>query len=327
LVVMVMVALTQLNGVLFNPYQDHPFRDGGLLTWPIALTVFYTVLFQVDKQQLYGSYRGIIHSVAAILLVALITWEGMNQLLHFVPTESGWAKLWLAIPATATLWLIVKSQFWPIVSNRSSYQQQAGTALAIYLILWEFLAVIARGNSEPLPWIPLLNPLDITLAIVLLTLYKWWQSISHEEIMANISQFKPNKSMFAISIAGLTFMWLNFTLFRIATHWFDVPYTAQGLYHSGLVQTSVSVLWALSGVMLTIFASKKKMRTVWIAGGILLGLVVLKLFTVDLSTLSNLSRIISFLVVGLLLTSIGYFAPLPSYEDESDNNKRGISDD
>ena len=47
------------------------------------------------------------------------------------------------------------------------------------------------------------------------------------------------------------------------------------------------------------------------SGAVLLGLVVLKLFVIDLSTLDNLSRIISFLVVGILLTSIGYFAPLP----------------
>ena len=314
LVVMVIVALTQLNGMLFNPYLDHLFSNGGWLAWPLAFAVLYANFYQLDKQDLFGRTRGILHSIAVIGFVAAVTWEGMYQLLQFVPTESGWAKLWLAIPATATLWLIVKAKFWPIASNRNAYQQQAGSVLAAYLIFWGFLAVVARGNSAPLPWIPLLNPLDITLAIVLLSLYKWWQSISHADIMENISQFKPNKSVFAISIAGLTFLWLNFTLFRIATHWFDIPYTAEGLYHSSLVQTSVSVLWAISGVLLTIFASKKKMRTVWIAGGILLGVVVLKLFTIDLSTLGNLSRIVSFLVVGLLLTSIGYFAPLPESE-------------
>ena len=69
------------------------------------------------------------------------------------------------------------------------------------------------------------------------------------------------------------------------------------------------------------------MRTVWIAGGGLLGLVTLKLFTVDLSTLSNLSRIISFLVVGLLLTSIGYFAPLPDSKEEEVSNKQEVNHD
>jgi len=41
------------------------------------------------------------------------------------------------------------------------------------------------------------------------------------------------------------------------------------------------------------------------------------LFVIDLSTLGSLARIISFLVVGILLTSIGYFAPLPDKTDET----------
>ncbi len=314
---MIISALIQSDAVLgLNITYDHPFRYGGWLAWPLAFSVLYAVIFQLDKHPLTASLRPIIHTLSALLLVIIITWQGAHQLLFYIAQETGWAKLWFAIPATLALWFIVKSNNWPVENNRNSYLQQTGTVLAIYLILWGLFAVTAYGSSDPLPWIPLLNPLDITLAIVLLTLYKWWQSLSHKELMANISQFQPNKSMFAIGIAGLTFLWLNFTLFRVASHWFDVPYNAHDLYHSNLVQTAVSVLWALSGVLLTIYASRQKMRTVWIAGGILLGVVVVKLFTVDLSSLSSLARIVSFLVVGVLLTSIGYFAPLPDGEEE-----------
>jgi uncharacterized membrane protein len=42
-----------------------------------------------------------------------------------------------------------------------------------------------------------------------------------------------------------------------------------------------------------------------------LGLVVLKLFVIDLSGTGSIGRIISFLVVGLLMLVIGFFAPLP----------------
>lgn len=315
---MLMSALMQsdlLSG--FNIQYDHPFSDGGWLAWPLAFIALYTIIFQLDKHQFATSLRPLIHTLSALLLVIIITWQGAYQLLFYIAQETGWATLWFAIPATLALWFIVKSNHWPVEHNRNSYLQQTGSALAIYLILWGLFAVTARGSSDPLPWMPLLNPLDITLAIVLITLYQWWQSLSHKELMINISQFEPNKSMFAIGIAGLTFLWLNFTLFRIASHGFDVPYNVEGLYYSNLVQTAVSVLWALSGVILTIYASRQKMRTVWIAGGILLGVVVVKLFTVDLSSLSSLARIVSFLVVGVLLTSIGYFAPLPNTEDES----------
>jgi uncharacterized membrane protein len=313
---MLISAFIQSDAVLgLNILYERPFRNGGWLAWPLAFIVLYAVIFQLDKHKLVTSLRPFIHTLSALLLVVIITWQGAYHLLHYIAQETGWAKLWFAIPATLALWFIVKSTRWPIANNRSSYLQQTATILAAYLILWGLFAVTARGSSDPLPWMPLLNPLEITLAIVLLTLYKWWQSLDHKELAENISQFTPNKSVFAIGIAGLTFLWLNFTLFRIASHWFEVPYTAHALYHSNLVQTAVSVLWALSGVILTIYASRQKMRTVWIAGGILLGVVVVKLFTVDLSSLSSLARIVSFLVVGVLLTSIGYFAPLPDREE------------
>jgi len=255
--------------------------------------------------------RPLIHTLSALLLVTMVTWQGAHQLLFYIAQETSWAKLWFAIPATIALWSIVKSIRWPVENNRASYLQQTGAALAIYLILWGLFAVTSRGSSDPLLWMPLLNPLDITLMIVLFTLSAWWQSLGNKALIANISQFKPNKSLFAIGIAGLTFLWLNFTLFRIASHWFGVAYNFDALYNSNLVQTAVSLLWALSGVIVTLYASHQKMRSAWIAGGILLGVVVVKLFIIDLSALNSLARIISFLVVGMLLTSIGYFAPLP----------------
>ena len=316
---MIISALIQSDAAFgLNITYDHPFRDGGWLVWPLAFVALYLVIFQFDQHKISPSLRPLIHTLSALLLVIIVTWQGAHQLLFYIAQETSWAKLWFAIPATIALWYSVKSTRWPVENNRHRYRQQTGSVLAIYLILWGLFAVTSRGSSDPLLWLPLLNPLDITLGIVLFTLSAWWQSLGNNALIANISQFKPNKSLFAIGIAGLIFLWLNFTLFRIASHWFDVPYNAQDLYHSNLVQTAVSVLWALSGVLLTIYASRQKMRTVWIAGGVLLGMVVVKLFTVDLSSLSSLARIVSFLVVGVLLTSIGYFAPLPDQGEEEE---------
>jgi len=43
----------------------------------------------------------------------------------------------------------------------------------------------------------------------------------------------------------------------------------------------------------------------------LLGVVIAKLFLVDLSHIGTIERIISFVGVGLLMLIIGYFSPLP----------------
>jgi len=43
----------------------------------------------------------------------------------------------------------------------------------------------------------------------------------------------------------------------------------------------------------------------------LMGLVVAKLFVVDLSGIGTLERIVSFVGVGLLMLLIGYLSPVP----------------
>jgi uncharacterized membrane protein len=54
----------------------------------------------------------------------------------------------------------------------------------------------------------------------------------------------------------------------------------------------------------------------WIVGAALLGVVVAKLFLVELADRGSLSRIVSFLVVGGLMLAVGYFAPMPPRRDE-----------
>ena len=52
-------------------------------------------------------------------------------------------------------------------------------------------------------------------------------------------------------------------------------------------------------------------------GAALLGVVVLKLFFVELADSGGLYRIVSFIVVGLLLLMVGYFAPVPPSRKET----------
>lgn len=68
--------------------------------------------------------------------------------------------------------------------------------------------------------------------------------------------------------------------------------------------------------MITIIGAKiRHQRELWLIGAGLLGIVVLKLFVVELSSSGTIERIISFIVVGVLMLLIGYFAPLPPKEE------------
>ena len=73
---------------------------------------------------------------------------------------------------------------------------------------------------------------------------------------------------------------------------------------------------AALALALTVGGAKKEQRTIWLTGAALLALVVLKIFTVDLAGTGTIGRIVSFLVVGLLMLVIGFFAPLPPKKTE-----------
>jgi uncharacterized membrane protein len=59
-------------------------------------------------------------------------------------------------------------------------------------------------------------------------------------------------------------------------------------------------------------------RKLWVAGAALLGVVVGKLFLVDLANTGTVARIVSFLGVGVILLLIGYVAPVPPGVKESE---------
>jgi uncharacterized membrane protein len=80
---------------------------------------------------------------------------------------------------------------------------------------------------------------------------------------------------------------------------------------SQLVQASFSILWMLLALGAMVVATRRAIRVVWICGAALMGLVVAKLFVVDLSGIGTLERIVSFVGVGLLMLLIGYLSPVP----------------
>jgi len=104
---------------------------------------------------------------------------------------------------------------------------------------------------------------------------------------------------------------------RTCHHWAGVAWDADALYASRLTQAALSVAWSLIGVALMLAGHRRLRRVAWIVGAALLGVVVAKLFLVELADRGSLSRIVSFLVVGGLMLTVGYFAPMPPRRDEA----------
>jgi len=98
---------------------------------------------------------------------------------------------------------------------------------------------------------------------------------------------------------------------RVAHHNAGIPWDAHQLFASFLVQAGYSILWTLIAVALMVGSHRRALRSVWMLGGGLLGLTVLKLFVIDLSNRGGSEPIIVFIAVGVLMLVVGYFAPMP----------------
>jgi uncharacterized membrane protein len=83
------------------------------------------------------------------------------------------------------------------------------------------------------------------------------------------------------------------------------------MLRSMLVQAALSIFWTVLALCTMVVATRLKLRALWIAGAALMGVVVIKLFLVELSNVGGIERIVSFIGVGVLMLLIGYLSPVP----------------
>jgi uncharacterized membrane protein len=163
------------------------------------------------------------------------------------------------------------------------------------------------GRATPLPYIPILNPLELVLCAILLTSLRWWQCIADEQAIKLPRGFGHVPKL----VAALAFLVANGVLLRALHHYAAVEWDGDAMFRSETVQMALSLFWATLGLALTFLASRKARRALWMMGAALLGVVVAKLFMVDMANTATVARIVSFLGAGVLLLVVGYFSPLP----------------
>lgn len=181
----------------------------------------------------------------------------------------------------------------------------ASLPLIVVMWVWTFYANFTQDGGS---WarVPLFNPLDLVLAVVYALAASWF--VRARKLGWSFGKYRVE----LVSAAGATaFLWLNAILLRTLHHWAGVPYELGAMAASTLVQASVSVYWTLCALAITIWATRRGLRPLWFVGAALLALTVVKLFLFDLSHVSGIERIVSFIGIGVLLLLIGYFSPLP----------------
>ncbi|AWV08335.1 hypothetical protein C9I47_2659 [Lysobacter maris] len=301
--VTVAAALAAAVPLAFAQADAHaqPFAGLGLLAWVLyAGCGIYTLsgLRRVD-----GRARGFAHAGwVAAWTVALGL--GLLELAKRLGLGDGWWVALAAAPllavAAATLWRPGWIG-WPLATAFQAWRPALRNGLLLVLALAFVNALTWSGDAAPLPWIALLNPLDLFQAGALLVLANGLRS------MPQRSRLRAQHPML-LAVAG--FALISVITLRATHHWGGVDWRPSMLQTS-LVQTALTVVWSMLGVVGWVVGSRRGRRTLWLAGAVLMAVVLAKLVLVDRQHLGNLLGIASFIAYGLLCTAVGYFAPAP----------------
>jgi len=308
--VMVLAALWAAGTV------HHPLAQGGWIAWPLAFLGLYFILSQHD-QDVGAPLTNALHAISLWLLTALASWEFAWAIGQSAGSSGAWPIVaWGIVPAAVLALLPAAIAFirWPFQAHRAAYGVLAAAGFSLYLALWSLYTDAAVSSpSAPLPYVPVLNPLDLSQALVLVVLIRVWQWLRTEEA-SSLSALDPRAVVVGIALVG--FVWLNALLMRTLHLWVGIPYELEAMMQSTLAQSALSLLWAFTALATMLVATRIAARLLWLTGAALLVVVVIKLFLVDLSSIGTIERIVSFIGVGLLMLVVGYFSPLPPAAEE-----------
>ena len=301
----------------------HPLAEAGWLGWPLLLAVGWRLLWQLDRQDeaTLGFARAALHAAPAWTLAVVGAWE-LHWQLRAVPGV--WRDLPWGVVPLLLLWLCGARRLrpqWPLARHADAYRLLVALPLAAAVALWT-VALNLGSDGDPgwLPYLPLLNPLDLALALGLAALALWVSSLDAAQ-RARLGWGGAWWLPWSL-VGGLAFLTLSGALLRALHHAWGTPLDAGGIVDSTLVQASLSVFWSLLGVSAMLLATRRGWRGLWMIGAALMAVVVAKLFLLDLSGSGTLARIASFLCVGLLLLLTGYLSPLPPAAAEAQNKTR-----
>lgn len=270
-----------------------------LMVWPVATNYISTWLMagKTGQQQ----------------LLEQAGWHASGSWARYLP-------MWAMMLVIACLIRRCRSGLWPLYPIPSWYQR----VLIPLATAWSILTVAQwnlyfNGAMAPLPYLPILNPLDLTTGFALLLGVASYRLVSH----ALIGSEWPKRLPF---IFGSTlFVWFNLILLRTACNYAGLHYDFDTLIASFLVQAMLSILWSATALVLMLNATRKGLKQQWRLGAILLAIVVLKLFLIDLAGAESIERIVSFVGVGLLMVTIDYLAPYPGRQQQAAESRRKTS--
>lgn len=299
-----------------------------LIAWALAVGLHLWLLHRQDRRAegISRKWNGAMHTLGVLLATGMLA-DVLFQLIDWADLwDSSWAGVVMLLAASGVLALLThwagpaaaggpQGFGWPRDPHARAYWWRAGAVLALLTFGGALSAAwFAQGNSDPLPYVPLLNPVDLSVGLALLALALWRQMLGQAKDPGRLAGTLAGNAGLALG-AGLGFVAINGIWLRTAHHFMGAPWDYTTLSDQ-TVLTGFSILWTLIAMGLMLLAHRRALRLLWLAGASLLGVVVVKLVFVDMSQVEGFARIFAFIGVGVLMLLIGYFVPLPPRRKE-----------
>ena len=302
-------------GLLLNArdgQMDAPVAHTLTLAMMTALSL-RAMTWQPEKLRRSAAWHGI---ALAVFGAAWTAWLGK---LGGRYADGVWAQLaWLAVPML--LWTAFTA--WrnhPRLQPRTVYWRWGSMAAALLALAWLLWANWSAPRASGLPYLPLLNPLELATAVIVWQVWRWCG--------AWLPEHDPDAKKAQIALpAALALFAVSALVMRVWHEYDGVAWRLRDLLASFGLQASLSIVWALLAIGLMVRGNQQAARPLWFTGAGLMGVVVGKLFLVELGNSGGVARIVSFIVVGVLLLLVGWFAPMPP-KGEDDEDDADVEDD
>jgi len=226
---------------------------------------------------------------------------------------NGWLVAMLGLPLLIAHLFVLRRPDWIAPPLSREFPRYRSAMLGSQLIVLGLLMTIGLfhpGDSAPLGFIPLFNPLELFQFAGLIALAI---ATRDEDASAFFRSHRPA----LLSFSG--FVLITAATLRSAHHLGGIPWDG-GLLSASLSQTSLAVVWSILGVAGWVIGSRRGNRPLWLASAVLMGVVLIKLLLIDRQHLGNLFGIASFIAYGLLCTLVGYLAPAPPRQNAQGDN-------
>ena len=295
-----MTAVVALCGFALVPWahdeQGMPLATSVLGAWAVFAG---GVLAGLANMRVRTGAAGVAH-LAWLWTLAFAATLQVHAIAEREMLAQGWRFLALVAPValmTLALWRRPRLAAWPRSEAFAGYRSGWVAPAAVLLAGAFFVGLLLAGDAHPLAFLPVLNPLDLSLVGIGVLLYA---------LAAPGTQLAPLREAWPLPALALVTM----ATLRAVHHLHGEPWSLS-LLDSGFSQASLTLVWSLIGVSAWILGSRRRDRGVWMGGAVLMGIVLLKLLVVDRGYMGNLPGIVSFMAVGLLLVGVGYVAPSP----------------